>query len=82
MYERRRMDISKYAKREILQLAERPTPRTPIPRTGDIINLGAGDPDFNQPPIVAEWIKEAIEAGETHYTFQGHPEFKKAVAEY
>jgi aspartate/methionine/tyrosine aminotransferase len=76
------MDISKYAKKELLQLAERPATRTPIPRTGDIINLGAGDPDFNQPPIIAEWIKEAIEAGATHYEFQGHPEFKRAVAEY
>jgi len=63
-------------------MGERPATRTPIPMGKDIINLGAGDPDFNQPKIVSEKIAEAIEKGYTHYMFQGLPEFKEAVAEY
>lgn len=76
------MDVSKYARRELLQLGERPATRAPIPRMENIINLGAGDPDFNQPRIVMEKVVEAMEKGYTHYMFEGLPEFKRAVAEY
>lgn len=76
------IDVSKYAKKELLQLLGRPETRVPIPRSEDIINLGAGDPDFNQPKFVIEKVVEAMEKGYTHYMFEGYQDFKLAVAEY
>jgi aspartate/methionine/tyrosine aminotransferase len=47
-----------------------------------MINLGAGDPDFNQPEFINKAVYEAMKAGETHYSFTGEPDFKEAIAKY
>lgn len=47
-----------------------------------MINLGAGDPDFNQPELINKAVYEAMKAGETHYSFTGEPDFKAAIAKY
>ena len=48
----------------------------------DIINLSAGEPDFDTPAFVAEAGREAIARGRTRYTpAPGLPELRKAIAE-
>ncbi len=47
-----------------------------------LINLGAGDPDFNQPNIINKAVYQAMKEGHTHYEFTGVPEFKSAIAKY
>ena len=49
----------------------------------DIINLGAGEPDFATPSWVAAKGVEAIEAGDTRYTpVAGTPALRSAIADY
>ncbi len=49
----------------------------------DIINLGAGEPDFPTPPWVSSAGVEAIQAGQTRYTpAAGTPALRAAVGEY
>lgn len=47
----------------------------------DIVNLGAGEPDFDTPRHIAEAGVEAIRGGRTRYTAApGMPELRKAIA--
>ncbi len=47
----------------------------------DVINLGIGEPDFVPPPHVLEAVKQALDAGKTHYTLTtGIPELREALA--
>jgi len=78
------MGIEKFAKKEVQELMRMAGSSTrasvgPIP---GLINLGAGDPDFNQPEFVNKAVYEAMRAGQTHYSFSGEPDFKEAIAEY
>lgn len=46
----------------------------------DIIELGAGEPDFDTPDNIKEYAIKAINAGKTKYTpVDGIPELKKAI---
>jgi aspartate/methionine/tyrosine aminotransferase len=47
-----------------------------------LIDLGAGDPDFNQPKFVADAVYKAILKGYTHYSFGGESDLKQAIADY
>ncbi len=47
----------------------------------DIINLGAGEPDFDTPDFIADAAVEGIRAGRTRYTPPaGLPELRRAIA--
>lgn len=47
----------------------------------DIVNLGAGEPDFDTPEWMSEAAIDGIRAGATHYTpAAGTPELRRAVA--
>ncbi len=47
----------------------------------DVINLGIGEPDFVPPPHVLEAVKQALDAGKTHYTLTtGISELREALA--
>ncbi len=47
----------------------------------DVINLCAGEPDFDTPASIREAAKKAIDAGHTHYTpAAGLPELREGVA--
>jgi aspartate aminotransferase len=47
----------------------------------DILNLSAGEPDFDTPGFICEAAVEGIRAGETRYTPPpGTPELRKAIA--
>jgi aspartate aminotransferase len=46
----------------------------------DIINLGAGEPDFDTPDWIKDAAKKAMDAGKTKYTpVDGTPELKDAI---
>ena len=78
------MGVEKFAKKEVaalMQMAGRSTRATVGPIEG-MINLGAGDPDFDQPEFINKAVYEAMKAGETHYSFTGEPDFKAAIAKY
>ncbi len=46
----------------------------------DVIGLGAGEPDFDTPPNIAEAGRRAIAEGRTRYTaVDGIPELKRAI---
>ena len=48
----------------------------------DVINLGAGEPDFDTPPHIKEAAKAAIDEGQTKYTaVGGTPALKDAICE-
>ncbi|NIT56076.1 MAG: aminotransferase class I/II-fold pyridoxal phosphate-dependent enzyme, partial [Aliifodinibius sp.] len=47
-----------------------------------LINLSAGDPDFDQPEFINRTVYEAMKAGYTHYSFTGEPDFKESIAKY
>lgn len=48
----------------------------------DIVNLGAGEPDFDTPPHIKEAAKSAIDQGLTKYTaVAGTPRLKEAICE-
>ena len=76
------MDVSKFAKKEIVKMQAGATSRVRIPPMEGLINLGAGDPDFDQPEFINKTVYEAMKAGHTHYAFGGDPEFRAAIAEY
>lgn len=49
----------------------------------DIIAMGAGEPDFSTPPLVAQAAISAIEKGLTKYTpATGIPQLKQAISDY
>jgi aminotransferase len=72
----------KFAKREIVAMQAGLTSRVRVPPVPGMINLGAGDPDFNQPEFINKAVYDAMKAGHTHYAFGGDPDFKAAIAEY
>ncbi len=76
------MNFNKLIKKELLATsggsATRQMPQLP-PNT---INLLAGDPDFNQPGFINDAVYNAMKEGKTHYSFNGEPEFKEAIANY
>ncbi len=76
------MDVMKFAKKEIAAMQKGLTTRVRVAPTPGMINLGAGDPDFNQPEFINKAVYEAMKAGHTHYAFGGDPEFKTAISEY
>jgi len=78
------MGVEKYAKKEVaalMQVSGSLTRAAVGPMEG-LINLGAGDPDFNQPEFINKAVYEAMKEGHTHYSFGGEPGFKEAIAEY
>lgn len=47
----------------------------------DVVNFGAGEPDFDTPAHIKEAAKKALDAGATKYTqVEGTPQLRKAVA--
>ena len=81
------MSVEKFAKKEILPILAAYARRGGGTRARmgpmeGMINLGAGDPDFNQPEFINKTVYEAMKAGHTHYAFGGVPEFKAAIADY
>jgi len=77
------MSVEKFAKKEILAMIGGPaSTRARVGPISGMINLGAGDPDFNQPEFINKAVYDAMKAGYTHYSFGGEPEFKQAIAEY
>jgi aspartate/methionine/tyrosine aminotransferase len=78
------MGVEKFAKKEVAALmkARGSLTRTSVGPIEGLINLGAGDPDFNQPEFINKAVYDAMKAGHTHYSFGGQPEFKEAIAGY
>ena len=78
------MGVEKFAKKEVAALMEArgSLTRAAVGPIEGLINLGAGDPDFNQPEFINKAVYDAMKAGHTHYSFGGEPEFKEAIAEY
>ena len=78
------MGVEKYAKKEIVTLMKMAgsITRSSAGHIEGMINLGAGDPDFDQPEFINKAVYEAMEAGQTHYSFTGEPDFKAAIANY
>ena len=79
-----KMGVEKYAKKEVAELMTRAgsSTRASVGHIEGMINLGAGDPDFNQPELINKAVYEAMKAGHTHYSFSGEPDFKEAIAKY
>ena len=49
----------------------------------DILNFGAGEPDFNTPQAVCEAAKKAVDEGHHKYTpAAGTLELRKAIGQY
>jgi len=79
---RGKMSVERFARKELLNLGGKAASRV-VPRgIPGLINLGAGDPDFNQPEFIADAVRKAMMEGHTHYVFGGDPEFKRAIADY
>ena len=78
------MSVERFAKKELIPMlkARGPATRARVGPMEGMINLGAGDPDFNQPEFINKTVYDAMRAGHTHYAFGGDPEFKAAIAEY
>jgi aminotransferase len=78
------MSVARFAKKEIVPMLSKsgPVSRVQVGHLEGLINLGAGDPDFNQPELINNAVLEAMKRGDTHYAFDGNPEFKVAIAEY
>jgi aminotransferase len=79
-----KMGVEKYAKKEVAKLVSRAgsSTRRSIGPIKGMINLGAGDPDFDQPEFINKAVYDAMVAGQTHYSFTGEPDFKEAIAKY
>lgn len=78
------MSIERFAKKELIPMLKSrgPATRARVGPMESLINLGAGDPDFNQPEFINKTVYDAMREGHTHYSFGGDPEFKSAIAEY
>lgn len=74
--------MTRFAKKELLAMGAGAATRASISPIPGLINLGAGDPDFNQPEFINKAVYEAMKEGHTHYEFSGVPEFKQAIADY
>jgi len=78
------MGVEKFAKKEVAALMSMAgsSTRASVGPIEGMINLGAGDPDFNQPEFINKAVYNAMVAGHTHYSFTGEPDFKEAIAKY
>ena len=76
------MSADRFARKELLNVGPGPASRRPLPPIPGLINLGSGDPDFNQPEFIADAVRGAMMEGYSHYVFGGDPEFKRAIADY
>jgi len=74
--------VERFAKKELLDMQSTVATRARVGPIENMINLGAGDPDFNQPELINEAVYKAMKEGYTHYSFGGEPEFKQAIADY
>lgn len=73
----------RFAKKEIISMNKGfGLTRMRVTPVEGLINLGAGDPDFDQPEFINKTVYEAMKAGYTHYSFTGEPDFKEGIAEY
>jgi len=77
-----------HASRRISQLAASPTlaisakAKSLAAAGRDVLNLSAGEPDFNTPEFIRRAACEALERGETRYTpADGTAELKQAIAD-
>ena len=76
------MSAERFARKELLNVGSGPASRRPLPPIPGLINLGSGDPDFNQPEFIADAVHRAMMEGYSHYVFGGDPEFKRAITDY
>jgi aminotransferase len=76
------MSVDRFARKELIPMGGGSATRVTVAPVPGLINLGAGDPDFNQPKFIADAVYKAMQEGYTHYEFGGDPEFKKAIADY
>jgi aminotransferase len=76
------MDVNKFAKKELLTIGGGSATRATLTPDPNLINLGAGDPNFNQPNFIDKAVYQAMKEGHTHYEFTGVPAFKQAIAKY
>ena len=77
------MNVNRFAKKEILAMRkDAPSSRRDYSGIKGLINVGAGDPDFDQPEMINKAVYDAMKEGHTHYAFGGDPAFKAAIAEY
>ena len=77
------MSVDRFARKELNNLRSAGArARGGIIESSDTINLGAGDPDFNQPDFIIDAVSDAMKEGHTHYVFFGDPDLKKAIADY
>lgn len=76
------MSVERFARKELLSIGGASATRVTLGPIPGLINLGAGDPDFDQPKFIVEAVYKAMLEGHTHYAFGGDPEFKAAIAEY
>ncbi len=73
----------RFAKKEIISMnKDFGLTRMRVSPVEGLINLSAGDPDFDQPEFINRTVYEAMKAGYTHYSFNGEPDFKESIAEY
>ena len=79
---RDKMAVERFARKELLNIGGRAASRITLKGITGLINLGAGDPDFDQPKFITNAVHKAITEGHSHYVFGGDPEFKKAIADY
>lgn len=74
------MSIEKFIRKELLKFPKRQRRR---PKISGLINLGSGDPDFNQPKFIIDAVVKAMEDGWTHYEPSGGDmELKIAISDY
>lgn len=80
----RRVNVSveRFARKELLNIRGRAASRVSLGEIPGLINLGTGDPDFDQPEFIADAVHRAMMEGHSHYVFGGDPEFKGAIADY
>jgi len=74
-------NVQKLLKKELAGVQISAT-RAAVQAIPNLINLGAGDPDFNQPKYIADAVYKAILEGYTHYAFGGVPELNEAIVKY
>ena len=76
------MSIERLVKKEIRGVFRVSATRRRVEPSPDMINLGAGDPNYLQPKYIADAVYKAILDGYTHYCFGGEPELRVAIANY
>jgi len=76
------MSAERFARKELLKIRGRAASRVSLKGITGLINLGAGDPDYNQPDFITDTVHKAMMEGHSHYVFGGDPEFKQAIADY